>query len=128
LKRLYDDSGHVQSTFEFHPRFRPIPEQAREGVADIEVIVEEGRQYAIGRIEFIGNGETSDQILRDALLVKEDEIFRPSRLNEGVKKLNGLGLFSPIDKDNDVEFTVDEEIPAVKIYIRVKPKNQVNPE
>ncbi len=77
-------------------------------------------RFTIGKIEFIGNGQTSDRVLRSALLIKEDEIFNQQRLVESIEKLNGLGLFEQIDKDKDVELRTDNESPLLKINIRVK--------
>ena len=76
----------------------------------------------IDRIEFIGNEQTSDQTLRGVLLVKENKPFNQQHFTESIEKLNELGLFEKIDKDNDVKFERDEESPSLKIYIYVKEK------
>ncbi|CAN5694287.1 hypothetical protein BH24ACI2_BH24ACI2_09970 [soil metagenome] len=120
VKKLYEDKGYVQSDFELEPTFKPDAEKATEGIADLEIVVDEGLRFTIGKIEFIGNGQTSDRVLRSALLIKEDEIFNQQRLVESIEKLNGLGLFEQIDKDKDVELRTDNESPLLKINIRVK--------
>jgi outer membrane protein insertion porin family len=120
VKKLYEDNGYIQSDFELEPTFKPDAEKATEGIADLEIVVDEGLRFTIGRIEFVGNGQTSDRVLRSALLIKEDEIFNQQRLVESIEKLNGLGLFEQIDKDKDVELRTDNESPLLKINIRVK--------
>jgi len=120
VKKLYEDNGYIQSDFDLEPKFKPIAENETEGIADLEIVVDEGQRFIIGRIEFVGNGQTSDQILRSALLIKEDEPFNQQRLVESVEKLNGLGLFEWIDKDRDVELRTDEESSLLKVNIRVK--------
>jgi outer membrane protein assembly factor BamA len=120
VKKLYEDNGYIQSDFDLESKFKPIAENETEGIADLEIVVDEGQRFIIGRIEFVGNGQASDQILRSALLIKEDEPFNQQRLVESVEKLNGLGLFEWIDKDRDVKLRTDEESSLLKINIRVK--------
>lgn len=120
VKNLYAENGYVQSDFELEPTFKSAAEKAGEGIADLEVIVDEGLRFTINRIEFVGNGQTSDQVLRSALLIKEKETFNQQRLVESVEKLNGLGLFEQIDKDKDVELRTDNESPLLKVTILLK--------
>ncbi|MDQ3750068.1 MAG: hypothetical protein M3367_13830 [Acidobacteriota bacterium] len=120
VKKLYEDSGYIQSDFDLEPTYKPVAEKSNEGVVDLEVTIYEGQRFIISRIEFVGNSQTSDQVLRNALLIKEDEPFSQQRFAESVEKLNGLGLFEWIDKDRDVELRTDEESSLLKIRIRVK--------
>ena len=122
VKKLYEDKGYNQSDFEVEPTFKPNPEKADEGTADLKIIVNEGSRFTIGRIKFVGNGQTSDRVLRSVLLIREDEIFSQQRFTESIEKLNGLGLFELIDEDGDVELKIDSEIPLINITIRVKKK------
>ncbi len=120
VKKLYEDNGYVQNSFELEPTLKPDKEKATEGIADLEVVVDEGLRFTIGKIEFVGNGKTSDRVLRSELLIKEDEIFNQQRLVESIEKLNGLGLFERIDKDRDVELRTDTERTLLKINILLK--------
>jgi len=120
VKKLYGDKGYIQSEFDLETTFKPIAEKEDEGIADLEIIVDEGQRFTIGRIEFIGNKQTSDQVLRSALLIKEDEPFNQQRLIESIVKLNNLGLFERIDEDTNVELKTDDESSLVKIHILVR--------
>jgi len=120
VKKMYEDKGYVLVNFELDPTFKPVAEKTNEGIADWEISVDEGQRFTISKIEFIGNGRTPDQILRSMLLIKENEPFSQQRFAESIEKLNNLGLFERIDKDQDVELRVDEESAFLKIYIRVK--------
>ncbi len=122
VRNLYADKGYIQSNAEFEPTFKPDAEKATEGTADLEIVVDEGLRFTIGKIEFVGNGQTSERVLRRALLIKENETFNQQRLNESIEKLNGLGLFEWIDKDKNVELRTDNESPLLKINILVKEK------
>jgi outer membrane protein insertion porin family len=120
VKKLYEDNGYIQNNFELEPRFKLDGEKLIEGTVDLEIVVDEGMRFTIGKIEFVGSCQTSDRVLRSALLIKEDEIFNQQRLTESIEKLNGLGLFERIDKDKDVELRTDNESPLLKINILVR--------
>jgi outer membrane protein insertion porin family len=120
VKKLYENKGYIQSDFDSELTFKPDPEKANEGVADLKVVVHEGQSFVIGRIEFVGNAQTSDRVLRSALLIKEDETFNQQLFNESVEKLNSLGLFEWVDKEKDVELITDNESPLLIIKIQVK--------
>lgn len=122
VKKSYEDKGYIQGNFEFEPTFKPNAEKATEGIADLEIVVDEGLRFTIGKIEFVGNAQTSERVLRSALLIKENETFNQQRLDESIEKLNGLGLFEWIDKDKNVELRTDNESPLLKINILVKEK------
>ena len=118
LTDLYADEGYLQSDFELEPIFKRVAE--KEGIADLKVTVNEGRRFTVGKIEFAGNARTSDRMLRNVLLIKEDEPFSRRRFRESIEKLNALGLFKRIDADRDVDFRSDAESPFLNIKIRVK--------
>lgn len=120
VRNLYGDKGYIQSNAEFELKFKPIAEKQNEGIADIKVDLDEGERFTIAKIEFAGNTQTSNRILRRTLLINEGETFNQQCLVESIEKLNGLGLFEEIDKDGDVELRTDEKSSQLKINIRVK--------
>jgi len=124
IKNLYADEGYLQSNTEFDPIFRRDPANPNEGIVDLKVEVEEGRQFTLRRIEFDGNAYVRDRILRDAMITKEGDIFSQKLLDESIKKLNQTGLFEHIDKDKDLEFNVDEQSFDVDILVRVTERHR----
>lgn len=122
LKRAYEERGHIQYDYEVEPEFKPAPAGGQEGVADLKITVNEGPQFVVNRIEFVGNARTRDDVLRLALLIREGDTFNRKRLDESVRNLNGLGLFKLIDADRDVEFRSDEARSTLDLTIRVKEK------
>lgn len=122
LRKLYANEGYIESSFDLEPKFKTFAKKESEGLVDFEIAVDEGRRFTIARIEFAGNKRTSDQVLRSTVLIKEDEPFNHQRFEEGIEKLNGLGLFERIDKDKDVQFRSDTESSLLKLIIQVKEK------
>jgi outer membrane protein insertion porin family len=120
VKSAYADKGYIHYECDVEPDFKIISES--EGLVDLKVTIYEGPRFTIRRIEFAGNANTPDQVLHDALSIKEDEPFSRRLLDETVMRLNDLGLFERIDSDRDVDFRTDGESSWLDITIHVKEK------
>jgi outer membrane protein insertion porin family len=127
LKNLYGRSGFIQYEPEIAPEFKPNPQKPDEGIADFTITINEGKQFTLRRLEFLGNTYTRDNVLRREVAVNEGDIFDRSLWEFSVLKLNQLGFFDPIDKEKDAEFRTNEETGEVDINLRVneRGRNQI---
>jgi outer membrane protein insertion porin family len=127
LKNLYGRSGFIQYEPEITPEFKPNPQKPDEGIADFTITINEGKQFSLRRLEFLGNTFTRDNVLRREVAVNEGDIFDRQLWEFSVLKLNQLGFFDPIDKDKDAEFRTVEETGEVDINLRVaeRGRNQI---
>ena len=127
LKNLYGRSGFIQYDPEITPSFRPNTQKPDEGIADFTITINEGKQFTLRRLEFLGNTYTRDNVLRREVAVNEGDIFDRSLWEFSVLKLNQLGFFDPVDKDKDAEFRTNEETGEVDINLRVteRGRNQI---
>ena len=127
LKNLYGRSGFIQYEPEITPEFKPNPQKPDEGIADFTITINEGKQFTLRRLEFLGNTFTRDNVLRREVAVNEGDIFDRSMWEFSVLKLNQLGFFDPIDKEKDAEFRTNEETGEVDINLRVveRGRNQI---
>ncbi|HYH85062.1 MAG TPA: outer membrane protein assembly factor BamA [Pyrinomonadaceae bacterium] len=127
LKKLYGRSGFIQYEPEVAPEFKPNPQKPDEGIADFTITINEGRQFTLRRLEFLGNTFTRDNVLRREVAVNEGDIFDQTLWEFSVLKLNQLGFFDPINKDSDAEFRQSEETGEVDINLRVneRGRNQI---
>src|SRR5688572_31629602 len=103
LKKFYGQQGFIEYTAEPVPVFKDNPQNPNEGIVDFTVTIEEGKQFTLRRLEFIGNTFTRDYVLRREVLVNEGDIYNENLWEYSVIKLNQLGYFDPIDKDKDAE-------------------------
>jgi outer membrane protein insertion porin family len=127
LKKLYGRSGFIQYEAEVAPEFKPSPQKPDEGIADFTITINEGRQFTLRRLEFLGNTFTRDNVLRREVAVNEGDTFDQTLWDFSVLKLNQLGFFDPINKDTDAEFRQSEETGEVDINLRVneRGRNQI---
>ncbi len=127
LKNLYGRSGFIQYEPDISPEFKPNPQNPNEGIADFTITINEGKQFTLRRLEFLGNTYTRDNVLRREVAVNEGDIFDRQLWEFSVLKLNQLGFFDPIDKEKDAELRPDEEKGEVDINLRVseRGRNQI---
>ena len=119
LKKVYGSQGFIEYTAEPNPTFRDNPANPEEGIVDFVITIEEGKQFSLRRLEFIGNTFTRDNVLRREVLLNEGDIYNQSAWEYSVVKLNQLGYFDPIDKDKDADFKTNEEEATVDINLKV---------
>ena len=59
--------------------------------------VNEGKQYFVNRITFIGNTTTRDNVIRRELRLVEAGVFNTEALKYSIRRLNQLGYFKPLE-------------------------------
>jgi len=77
----------------------PAAPGAKEGppIVDVTMRVDEGKQYFINRITFVGNTTTRDNVIRREMRIVEANVFSTLALKDSVKRLNQLGYFKPLE-------------------------------
>ena len=102
----YGQGGYYEMTGfpDLVPRDESHPEARIDGdrVVDVTLRIQEGDQYFVNRIRFVGNHTTHDQVIRRELGLVERGVFDTSALKYSVRRLNQLGYFEPLDEDNAI--------------------------
>jgi outer membrane protein insertion porin family len=124
LKKFYGQQGFIEYTAEPVPTFKDNPQNPNEGVVDFTVAIEEGKQFTLRRLEFIGNTFTRDNVLRREVLINEGDIYNDVYWEYSVVKLNQLGYFNPIDKDKDVDRRTNDEEATVDLQLKVSERGR----
>jgi outer membrane protein insertion porin family len=119
LKKYYGQQGFIEYTAEPTPTFKDNPQKPDEGIVDFVITIEEGKQFSLRRLEFIGNTFTRDNVLRREVLLNEGDIYNQTAWEYSIIKLNQLGYFDPIDKDKDADFKTNDEEASVDINLKV---------
>lgn len=124
LKKAYGSQGFVLYNAEFDPEFKDNPANPKEGIVDITINIDEGKQFRLRRLEFTGNTFTRDKILRREVLINEGDIYNQGAIETSVLRLNQTQYFDPLDKDKDVEIRTDEEQGEVDLIVKVREKGR----
>ena len=124
LKKYYGRQGFIEYSPEPVPTFKDNPQNPNEGIVDFVVTIEEGKQFTLRRLEFIGNTFTRDNVLRREVLINEGDVYDEVAWEYSVVKLNQLGYFNPIDKDKDADRRTNEEEATVDIGLKVSERGR----
>jgi outer membrane protein insertion porin family len=123
LKKLYGSRGYIQFDAFFQPEFKDDPNDQAKGVADVTFVIEEGKQYTLKRLEFIGNTFTRDNVLRREVLLNEGERYNKELFDYSLLRLNQLGYFEQV-KDEDATINTNERDGLVDITLKVQEKGR----
>lgn len=123
LKKLYGSRGYIQFDAFFQPDFKDDPNDPTKGVADVTFEIEEGKQYTLKRLEFIGNTFTRDNVLRREVLLNEGERYNKELFDYSLLRLNQLGYFEQV-KEEDATVNTNERDGLVDITLKVQEKGR----
>ncbi|HYK22546.1 MAG TPA: outer membrane protein assembly factor BamA [Pyrinomonadaceae bacterium] len=124
LKKFYGQQGFIEYTAEPVPTFKDNPQNPNEGIVDFIVTIEEGKQFTLRRLEFVGNTFTRDNVLRREVLINEGDIYNDAYWEYSIVKLNQTGYFNPIDKDKDVDRRTNDEEATVDLSLKVSERGR----
>ena len=94
---------------------------------DVTMRLQEGQQYLVNRITFVGNTTTRDNVIRRELRLVEGATFNTEALKYSIRRLNQLGYFEQIDEQDQQAMKV-EKTPgrpnAVDVTLTLKEQNR----
>ena len=111
-REIYGAGGYMEFTGfpDIKPtrRRRTQPCPTRSGRAgsrapptvDVTMRLQEGKQYLVNRITFVGNTTTRDNVIRREMRLVEGSVFNTEALKYSVRRLNQLGYFEQINEQD----------------------------
>lgn len=138
-RELYGVGGYFE--FTGYPDLRPLdlvdpedpekflPEGAPPNgppIVDVTMRLQEGEQYFVNKITFVGNSTTRDNVIRRELNLLENGVFNTEALKFSVKRLNQLGYFKQLEEGQegiDVKKTPGEKN-KVDVTLKLQEQNR----
>jgi len=117
--KIYGEYGFID--FVPEPQTE-IDDQAKR--IDITMKFEEGKQYYVRRIDFIGNTTTRDKVIRRELLIDEGQLFNKRAWEVSILRLNQLDYFDKLDADKAAEIKRNTKEGTVDILLKLKEKGK----
>jgi outer membrane protein insertion porin family len=121
VKDLYGERGYIQASAYFLPNF--IDRTNEEGDVEVTLEIDEGKQFTLRRLEFIGNTNTRDKVMRREVVINEGDPYSKRYWDLSILRLNQLGLFEEI-KEKDAITRTNERTQEVEIDLQVKEKGR----
>src|ERR1700675_413933 len=119
MRKLYGDFGFID--FVAEPSFDPQP---NSDLIDLSLAVDEGKQFFVRRIDFSGNTNTRDKVIRRQLLIDEGQIFNNRMWELSILRLNQLGYFDPLKAEDAADIKRDTKTNTVDITLKVKERGK----
>lgn len=121
LKKLYGEFGFIdfvaEPAFEFRDAETPP-------VIDLNLTVDEGKQFFVRRINFSGNNTTRDKVIRRELLLDEGDMFNTRLWDLSILRLNQLGYFDPLEQEKSTNIARDTRNGLVDLTLDVKERGR----
>lgn len=68
-------------------------------IVDVTMRMQEGKQYFVNRITFVGNTTTHDNVIRREIRLLEGGVFNTEALKFSIRRINQLGYFKNLEGD-----------------------------
>jgi outer membrane protein insertion porin family len=83
------------------PTPAPAPTNGKPSppIVDVTMRFQEGKQYFVNRITFVGNTTTRDNVIRREIRLLEAGVFNTEALKHTIRRLNQLGYFKALEGD-----------------------------
>lgn len=122
LRNLYGKFGYID--FVPEPSFDFIPNTDQ---VDLTITADEGQQFFVRRIDFAGNTTTRDKVIRREILIDEGDIFNSSLWDISILRLNQLGYFEVLKKEDaaDIHKNIGSNTVDITLKVRERGKNSI---
>lgn len=121
LRKAYGEYGYIN--------FTPVPNTTFDDdkkLGYLEIDVDEGKQFYVRRIEFVGNTTTRDKVIRRELALEEGGVYNSRLWELSLLRLNQLSYFEQLKPDdpNVTEKKLDEKNGQVDLTLKVHEKGK----
>ena len=120
MRKLYGKFGYID--FVPEPDFHPAEDGSDQ--IDLTLTADEGKQFFIRRIDFSGNTTTRDKVIRREILLDEGDMFNTELWDYSVLRLNQLGYFEMLKKEEAADIKRNPQSNTVDITLKVKERGK----
>ena len=106
------------------------PPSQEPPVVDVTMRLQEGTQYLVNRLTFVGNATTRDNVIRREMRLVEGSVFNTEQLKYSIRRLNQLGYFEQINEQDQTATKVDKTpgrdgLVDVTLTLKEQNRNQI---
>jgi outer membrane protein insertion porin family len=119
LRKAYGEGGYIN----FVGTPQPTIDEAKK-VVNMNIDIDEGKQFYVSRIEFTGNTITRDKVIRRELLVEEGGVYNSRLVDLSLLRLNQLNYFETLKSDQDTESRQNADAGTVDLLLKLREKGK----
>ncbi len=125
LRKAYGELGYIN----FTPIPDTVPDDEKKTI-DLNIDLDEGKQFYVRRIEFQGNTTTRDKVIRREVVLEEGNVYNSRLWEYSLLRLNQLQYFEALKPDdpNITDRRLDEKNGLVDLTLKLheKGKNSIS--
>ena len=119
MKKLYGDFGYI----DFVPE-PAVDTDTKSKQVDLTLTADEGKQFFVRRIDFVGNTTTRDKVIRREILLDEGDIYSARLWDASILRLNQLGYFEILKENESYDIKRNPNSNTIDITLKVKEKGK----
>ncbi len=119
LTKVYSQFGYIDYVAE--PQIDIVPNSNK---INLTLNADEGKQFFVRRIEFVGNTTTRDRVIRRQLLIDEGDVYNSTLWDASILRLNQLGYFETLKEDESYDLKRNPGTNTVDITLKVKERGK----
>jgi outer membrane protein insertion porin family len=119
MGKLYGRFGYIDAVTEPYPEDVP-----NSNIVNLNINVDEGKQFFVRRIDFAGNTTTRDKVIRRELLIDEGDVYNTALWDVSILRLNQLGFFEQLKEKEAADIKRDVRNGTVDITLNVKERGR----
>ena len=100
-----------------------VLESINQNLINLEFIVAEGENFYVNRINIFGNTITSENVIRNQLLLDEGDPFSEILLTKSINNIKSLNFFKSVD--SKIQINENNKTKSVDIFIEEKPTGEI---
>ena len=119
LKKAYGEFGYIN--------FTGVPDTQFDDVnktITLKIDIDEGKQFMVRRIEFVGNTTTRDKVIRRELALEEGQVYNSRLWELSLMRLNQLQYFETLKADQDSETKQNNQDNTIDLTLKVREKGK----
>lgn len=121
LRKAYGELGYIN--------FTSLPDtkiDEQKKLINLEIDLDEGKQFFVRRIEFEGNTTTRDKVIRREIVLEEGQSYNSRLWELSLLRLNQLGYFEQLKADdpNVTDRKLNEKEGTVDLTLKVHEKGK----
>jgi len=100
-----------------------VIEDINENYINLEFSIEEGEKFYVERINILGNTITSENVIRNKLLLDEGDPFSEILLNKSINSMRSTNFFKNVN--SEIIDNTENNTKSIDIYLEEKPTGEI---
>ena len=123
IDKILDEIDSITTLEQYKFIKASVEENIDKNLINLNFIVKEGEKFYVNRINILGNNITSENVIRNQLLLDEGDPFSEILVNKSINNIKSLNFFKKVT--HKIIDTNDINLKSINIYVEEKPTGEL---